>query len=148
MYTYCNSMCTTAIVWCCWWDYKGGLQMPLITVFSYVREIWSNMFCFPWKQPILALMKSCSTLSWEVECWKHANALCCDTERVGFGLNCEFLVMGFVFSWGPMISLVLEKKGGLGCPYESNHVKLISLQSAINQQLSVSWGYIWPPQFT
>lgn len=65
------------------------LRCPLL-LYSVMRErgpIWINMYYFPRKQRILALMKSADRLSGELQWRKHANKMCCGTQRVGFGMD-------------------------------------------------------------
>lgn len=77
------------------------------------RPAWSDVYCSAAKQPILSLMKSRSSFSWEPWCWKHANTASCGTGRVGFGMNCDLPVKHFFFfvlSGGPlMIGLVYKR---------------------------------------
>ena len=70
-------------------------------------------------------MRSPDGLSWELEWWKHANTVCCGTERVGFGMDCELPAERFCSQLSPVDDCALylkkkkkkKKKFGLSVPY-------------------------------
>lgn len=78
------------------------------------------MYGSPRKQPILALMKSPDRLSQELEWRKHANTVCCGTERVGLAWIVNYQSCGFVFSQGPLMIVLssrFKKRFDLAVPY-------------------------------